>query len=180
MDPFATLGLPRRYDIDMHELETRYRELQRALHPDKHAGAGASQRRLSLERAVAVNEAYRTLKDDLRRAEALLALFQDNDAAHEPSSTQPQDTEFLMQVLELREALDEAKEARDRARVETLTEQVQGMRAATRAELVGVFLVLEAGAAETALSQAASLLGRLKFFDRFLEQVSAAHEEALD
>src|SRR5262249_27402541 len=74
MDPFATLGLPRRYEIDMQELETRYRELQKALHPDKHAGASASQRRLSLERAIQVNEAYRVLKDDLKRAEALVAL----------------------------------------------------------------------------------------------------------
>jgi molecular chaperone HscB len=179
MDPFGVLGLPRRYDIDMHELETRYRELQKALHPDKHAGAGASQRRLSLQKAVAVNEAYRTLKDDLRRAEALLALFQAGDAAHEPSSTQPQDAEFLMQVMELREALDDAKAAHDRARVQTLSEQVQQMRAVARAELVRAFEVLEAGTAQAPLEQAASLVGRLKFFDRFLEQVSAAEEEAL-
>jgi molecular chaperone HscB len=178
MDPFATLGLPRRYDIDMQELETRYRELQRALHPDKHAGAGASERRLSLEKAVAVNEAYHALKDDLRRAEALLALFQASDPAHEPSATQPQDAEFLMQVMELREALDEAKEARDRAHVEALTEEVQGQRTAARAELARVFAALEAGTSQTRLAQAASLLGRLKFFERFLEQVSAAQEEA--
>jgi molecular chaperone HscB len=180
MDPFAALGLPRRYDIDMDELETSYRELQKALHPDKHAGAGASQRKLSLEKAVAVNEAYRTLKDDLRRAEALLALFQASDPAHEPSSTQPQDAEFLLQVMVLREALDEAKDTHDRARVEALTEEVQGQRTATRAELVGVFAVLEGGTSQTRLAQAASLVGRLKFFDRFLEQVSATREEALD
>ena len=32
MDPFSTLGLPRRYEIDLRQLESRYRELHAAGH----------------------------------------------------------------------------------------------------------------------------------------------------
>ena len=69
MDPFATLGLPRRYDVDKVELDRRYRELQQTLHPDKHASAPASERALTLRKAIEVNEAYRVLRDDQKRAE---------------------------------------------------------------------------------------------------------------
>src|SRR6187401_2849327 len=98
MDPFSTLGMPRRYEIDLRELESRYRELQRALHPDRHAGASASQRRMSMLKAVEVNDAYRALKDDLRRAEALLTAYGDGAGAAQDS--RPEDPEFLMQMLE--------------------------------------------------------------------------------
>src|SRR5687767_12186297 len=73
-DPFATLGLPRSFAVDADALERRYRALQRKLHPDRFALKPAAERRASLERATAVNEAYRVVKDPVRRAEALLAL----------------------------------------------------------------------------------------------------------
>ena len=41
MDPFATLGAPRRFDLDLTALEKTHRELSRALHPDKFTQAGA-------------------------------------------------------------------------------------------------------------------------------------------
>src|SRR5690348_9119428 len=109
MDPFATLGLPRRYELDMRQLEANYRELQRVLHPDRHAGASASQRRMNLLKAVEVNEAYRALKNDLSRAEVLLAL----QAGAQPRTAAPEDPDFLMEMLELREALGEAHAAAD-------------------------------------------------------------------
>ena len=59
MDAFDVLGLPPAFDLDAALLEQRYRELQRALHPDRFVKAQASERRASLARAVSVNEAYR-------------------------------------------------------------------------------------------------------------------------
>ena len=109
MDPFATLGLPRRYELDRAALEVRYRELQRALHPDKFAGASASERRLSLSKAVEVNEAYRILRDDLARAEALLAQHRGAASTKAPEA----EPGFLMEMMEQREALGEAKQQKD-------------------------------------------------------------------
>jgi molecular chaperone HscB len=175
MDPFSTLGLPRRYEIDMRQLETSYRELQKALHPDKHAGAGASQRRMSLLKAVEVNEAYRVVKDDLRRAEALLALY-DANAVREQGREDP---EFLMQVMELREGLGEAKAARDLPRVRGMAIEIEREQQAARAALVQAFDLLSSvpGAAE--LTRVSGLIGRLKYFRRFLDEVGSIEQEAL-
>jgi molecular chaperone HscB len=175
MDPFATLGLPRRYEIDMRQLETSYRELQKALHPDKHAGAGASQRRMSLLKAVEVNEAYRVLKDDLRRAEALLALY-DAAAAREQGREDP---EFLMEVLELREALGEAKAARDLEAVRRMAASVAQRAQDARSELVHAFDALPGAHGADELARVSGLIGRLKYFRRFLDEVSSIEEEAL-
>jgi molecular chaperone HscB len=175
MDPFSTLGLPRRYDIDVQRLETGYRELQKALHPDKHAGASASQRRMSLLKAVEVNEAYRVLKDDLRRAEALLALY-DAAAARAPGSEDP---EFLMQVMELREGLSEAKAERDLPRVRRMAAAIEHEAAEARGALVEAFDRLAAAHGAPEVARVSGLIGRLKYYKRFLDEVSSIEQEAL-
>ena len=71
-DPFQTLGVDARFDLDLGAVEKRHRDLSRALHPDRYADASATERRMSLSRAIEVNEAWRALRDPVRRAEALL------------------------------------------------------------------------------------------------------------
>ena len=75
MDPFATLGIERRYDIDLAAVEKRHRELSRALHPDRlrrrRRRPSAS---VALSKAVEVNEAWRIVRDPIPRAEALFTL----------------------------------------------------------------------------------------------------------
>jgi molecular chaperone HscB len=166
MDPFQTLGLPRAYTLDPSALEQRYRDLQRALHPDKHASGTPSARRLSLSKAVEVNEAYRVLKDDVRRAESLLALL--GRAASETAA----DPELLMEVMELREALSEAKHEKDLARVRTLASDVTRRAARAQRELAAAFEAAD-------LPTAGARLSQLKYFKRFLDEVSVIEEEAI-
>lgn len=170
MDPFDTLGLPPRFELDRKLLEQRFRELQRALHPDRHASAPASHRRMNLARAVEVNEAYAVLKDELRRAQAVLRWLGDS-GAHDPA-----DPEFLMEVMELREALGEAKASGDLEAVTALAGRVGKMRSATRAELLDAFAGLRPGE-DTATARA--LVARLRYFKRFLDEVAVIEEEAL-
>ena len=59
MDPFETLGVEPRFDLDLTALEKRHRELSGALHPDRYTGRPASERRMALDRAIKVNEAWR-------------------------------------------------------------------------------------------------------------------------
>jgi molecular chaperone HscB len=175
MDPFATLGLPPRYDLDPSQLEARYRELQRALHPDRHAGASASTRRLSAQKTALVNDAYRTLRDDLRRAEALIA-------AHGGAALladRAADPEFLLQMLELREQLGEAQDEGNNGRVDVLTAQVSTLQSAARAELAETFRALGAASAPELQAKAADLVARLKYFRRFLHEVTSHAEEEL-
>lgn len=175
MDPFATLGLPRSYELDVALLEARYRDLQRALHPDRHTGAGASQRRMSLAKAVEVNDAYRILKDDLKRAQALLAQYREGN----PATTPPAESEFLMEVMELRETLGEAKQARDLVRVRSLAASVERLQMQTRQRLVEGFAALSAAPDVNQLDAIASLIGRLQYYRRFLDEVSVIEEESL-
>jgi molecular chaperone HscB len=174
MDPFATLGLPRRYQLDARQLETNYRELQRVLHPDRHGSAPASQRRMNLLKAVEVNEAYRALKNEVTRAEALLALY----AAGAPSEAGQEDPEFLMEVLELREELSEAHAAGDVAAVRAMADRALGAKRTTQAELGSAFDTLSQGVSTAELTGARRLLGRLKYFHRFLDEVSALEQRS--
>lgn len=175
MDPFATLGLPRRYQVDKVELDRRYRELQQALHPDKHASAPASERALTLHKAIEVNEAYRVLRDDQKRAEALLA------ALGGKVSDQTADPELLMEMMELREGLADARAAKDAARVAQLAAAVTEHADAARSELTQVFdtLLKPPAPPAAALERAQALLGRLRYYRRFHDEVAMFEDEAL-
>jgi molecular chaperone HscB len=106
---FELFGLPPAFRIDAATLERAYRDLQRAVHPDRYAGASDAQKRLALQASARVNDAYRTLRDPVDRAEYLLRL-RDRDPA---SADRQLPVEFLTRQLERREAADEAAGAHD-------------------------------------------------------------------
>jgi molecular chaperone HscB len=178
MDPFTTLGLARRYNLDRNELERRYRDLQQALHPDKYTGAPASERSMTLRKAVEVNEAYRVLRDDGKRAEALLAALSGGVRAAN-AEREPADPELLMEMMELRESLAEAREARASQRIAQLSEQVSSRQRAVQEALVSVFALLDAENTPDALRRARELVGRMRYYRRFLDEVAAFEDEAL-
>ena len=68
VDRFALLGMPRRLSVAHDDLEGRYLEASRAVHPDRHQTADDRTRALSLTASAAVNQAYRTLSDPVERA----------------------------------------------------------------------------------------------------------------
>ena len=167
MDPFAILGIAPSFDVDLGAIEQTHRELSRALHPDRYVGAGSSERREALARAMEVNEAWRIVRDPIRRAEALL---QRNGVTVAEDRAPPADPEFLMEMLEQREALSEAIAAKDRDAVARLAAAVR-----TRAEATerGVADGFAAKATDTVTAR----LGELRFFRRFLDEVSAVEDE---
>jgi len=76
-DHFALLGLPRRLDLDCADLERRYHEASRRVHPDRHQTAKPEERALSLAASAALNRAYRTLRDPIARGRYWLELHGD-------------------------------------------------------------------------------------------------------
>ena len=102
---FVLFGLPVSFEIDRKDLAERYRELQRTVHPDKFANAAETERRLSVQMAALINEAYQSLKDPLARGRYILELrgveINDLDTAFEGV--------FLMEQMELRERLEDVK-----------------------------------------------------------------------
>jgi molecular chaperone HscB len=167
MDPFATLGLERTFALDLKSVEKTHRELSRALHPDKFAQAGAAERRMALDKAQAVNEAWRIVRDPIRRAEALFSLA--GIAVGETNEPKPSQA-FLMEMLEQREALADAKAARDMTRVQALAGEIEAREKAAEEALAGGF-------AKGAGADLVPRLGELRFYRRFLEEASAIEDE---
>jgi molecular chaperone HscB len=107
---FERFQLPRSFDVDTVLLDERYRDSQRAVHPDRFVNASDQERRLSMQQATLLNEGYHVLKDPLQRGRYLLEL-QGYNLDDEQLTTS--DTAFLMEQMELREALGEVREADD-------------------------------------------------------------------
>ncbi len=105
---FELFGLPVTFDVDVDDLAARYREMQRSVHPDRFANASDQDRRLSLQMTALINEAFQTLKDPVRRGRYLLGL-RGVDLGDETDTSM--DPVFLMEQMELREQLDEVKQA---------------------------------------------------------------------
>jgi len=177
MDPFDVLGIEPTFDLGIELLEQRYRDLQRVLHPDRHVSEPPGVRRESLGRAVSVNEAFRVLRDELGRATAVLArLGVEVDEARQ----QPADPMFLMQVMELREGLEEARTSSDMDRVQALRDRVEVDLSGVRAGLRSGFATLLSGGGESGLlEEMTDGVARLRYFHRFLEQVSDMEERIL-
>lgn len=116
-DYFSLFGLEPRFEVDAARLDKVYLELQSAVHPDRFAHLPESERRVSMQWATRVNEAYRTLKRPLLRAQYLLER-RGVDLAHESNTAMPH--EFLMEQMEWREALAEAGAAEDIDELEAL------------------------------------------------------------
>lgn len=74
VDYFSFFGLPRKLNIDPAALEREFYTLSRKLHPDVSAGGDAREQEWSLDQSSRLNNAYRTLKDPIRRTEYLLGL----------------------------------------------------------------------------------------------------------
>lgn len=71
---FAFFGLPRKLDLNVAALEKDFYELNRKLHPDANARASSQEQEWSLEQSSLLNDAYRTLRDPIRRTQYLLSL----------------------------------------------------------------------------------------------------------
>lgn len=121
-DHFALFNLPRKFRIDTAQLDVGYRELQAQVHPDRFADANESQQRLSLQWATKVNEAYQALKKPLQRAIYLLDLVgQGIDLANNHAMS----AEFLVEQMEWREAVADARAENALEALEALDQRVK-------------------------------------------------------
>lgn len=117
-DDFTLFGLPRRFALDRAQLDASWRALQAKVHPDRFASEGAAAQRLAMQWAVRINEAHQRLKDPLKRA-ALLCELAGAPIQAESNTTMP--PAFLMQQMEWRESLEEARAV---SQVQALDEQI--------------------------------------------------------
>lgn len=164
-DPFALLGVAPAYDLDLAALERAFFERSKALHPDRVAGAPVAERIAALSRSRALNDAYQLLKKPVSRAEYLL-----ERAGVTIGDNERLDPTFLMEILELREELAEARAAGKLARVEELQRTMKARRAEALDALPGLFAANDLAAIKNRLIV-------LRYIHRYLEECNAALDE---
>ena len=103
---FELFDVPLQFSQDRIAIDARWRSLQREAHPDKFAAKGAAAQRLAMQWSVRINEAHQRLKDPLKRAAYLCEL---HGAPIDAEKNTAMPTDFLMQQMEWRESIDDAK-----------------------------------------------------------------------
>jgi len=163
-DHFRLFGLPRSFAIDATQLDQHYRALQAQVHPDKSAHLSEAEQRLAMQHSTQVNEAYQTLRKPLARARYLLSL-QGVDTQEETNTAMP--LEFLMEQMEWREAVAEARD------VEVLDELEARLHRETReleTQLAGKI------DADKNYADAAGLVRKLRFMEKLAEEIHSAYD----
>ncbi|OGB10932.1 MAG: Fe-S protein assembly co-chaperone HscB [Burkholderiales bacterium RIFCSPHIGHO2_12_FULL_61_11] len=146
---------------DRAVLDARWKELQREAHPDKFAAQGAAAQRIAMQWSVRINEAYQRLKDPLKRASYLCELH--GAPIHAESNT-AMPTDFLMQQMQWREALDAARTVQD------MDEIASESNAVGREMLLKIEQTLDVS---RDFSAAAQQVRNLMFIERFTSEVDA-------
>jgi len=164
-DPFALLDLEVRFDLDPAALEARFLAESSRCHPDRFSDP--LDQADAAERMSRVTEAYQTLRDDESRARALLAIRQGGGAGPggDDKSLPP---ELLMEMMEVRESLDDAVAGGDAEVVEKHRTWATGKRAEHLAAIAKLF------AEEPSDKNAAAIrlqLNALRYMERMLEQM---------
>jgi molecular chaperone HscB len=167
-DYFQFFGLEARLSIDLPDLENRFYRLSRQLHPDRHAQAAPSERERSLEASAILNDAYRTLRDPVARAEYLL-----KQQGFEQSKQAP--AELLDEVFDLNLALEELRggDVSVRSRLEAARERFLALLQETDAGLEGLFGAYDRSPAPAALGEIRAALNRRKYISNLVQQVES-------
>jgi molecular chaperone HscB len=178
---FEVLGLAPSYFLEPAAVEERFKDLNRKLHPDRFAQKDARERRMSLEWTTAVNDAYRTLKDPLRRATYFLKTHGiDVEKETGKGAMQRLPPEFLEEVLEQREELETAKASKDLEKVRALAAAIERRSAEVFEGMARTLREYESSHDRAALERAGSALAVLKYHARFQEEVEAIEQASLD
>jgi molecular chaperone HscB len=180
LDYFELFGLNPVFDIDPILLNAAQQRLQASHHPDRHVGSNEQDKRLSVQIASRVNQAqiasrvnqaYETLRDPVKRSRYLLEI---NGATLPDDSATTADTEFLMEQIELREAVEACRQGEDAlARSEAIETRLEQRAAGLAREFVERF---EAGRFDEAIESSR----KMQFVQRIQQQLDELQFELED
>lgn len=163
-------GLEHRLDLDLKDLEKRFYALSREHHPDRFSLKSRAEQQRALDATAILNDAYRTLRDPLARAEYLL---KENgfDIGEQGSKNVP--PELLEEVFELNMALEELRGGDESARqsLEPARNKFTGMRDAIDRELAEKFREYDGSRARGVLEQIRGILNRRRYIRNLVNEV---------
>jgi len=162
---FTLFDIPAAFDLNIAELTSRYLSLQKVVHPDKFANASEQEKLHSVQQAAQLNDAYDTLKKPLLRARYLLSL---NNVHLDDDDNTAMDASFLMQQMELHDAIDAAKKQTDIDALNVVIDDIDDLYDAMLRNINDKF-----SKAAPAFDQIAGLVKQMQFFNRLREQTDS-------
>ncbi len=162
---FILFDIPQVFDLNVAELTSRYLALQKVVHPDKFSNASEQEKLHSVQQAARLNDAYDTLKKPLLRARYLLTL---NNVYLDDDDNTTMDANFLMQQMELHEAIDAAKKNVDIDALNAVVDDIDDLHSAMLRSISEKFSL-----PVPAFDHIASLVKQMQFFNRLREQTDS-------
>jgi molecular chaperone HscB len=180
---YDALGLEPKLALEAEELKKRFYERSRQWHPDRFSRAAASEQAKALDMTAVLNDAFRTLRDPVARAD----YFLEQHGIH-PSKTPP--PELLEEVFELNMALEELRGGDDsvRPQLEQARERFTAMRGEIDARLSALFARYDDSGDKALLDEIRGVLDRRRYISNLIRDVereamakeSTAHEAAFE
>ena len=170
-NPFELFGLPVQFQVDAALLSERYLALQKSLHPDNFSASSAQEQRMAVQKSAEINDALHTLKDPIKRAEAIIEAH--TGEMHDIEQKSNRDMAFLMQQMEWREALEEIENNQDESALFDFSQEIAQAQKAILAQL------------ETTLNaqqwqDALAINDKLRFIKKLMVEIERVEETVFD
>ena len=166
-NPYEVFDLPPTFDVDERALQRRYVQLSAATHPDRFPDP--VEQAEAAERSAAINQAHRQLRDPEQRARVLLELM----GSAEPDDNSKLPPDVLMELMEVREALEEARSRGDEAAIARTVRDARADRKQHLERVGQLFAEAQTASEDTRadlLAQVRDELNALRYVQRLLEQ----------
>ena len=179
-DYYQLLGISKSLNLSLDVLQQRYYALSRELHPDRFMRRPEAEREGALEMSSALNDAYRTLKDPIQRAQYVLSQ-EGFDIGEQRSKDVP--PELLEEVFELNMALEEMRGGDESARpqLEQAEKNFTNMLAEVDQQIQALFAQYDASQSRDTLAQLRAALNRRKYIQNLVSEVrsslGASHQQ---
>jgi molecular chaperone HscB len=166
MNFYEALGLEPKLALDPEDLKKRFYDRSRQWHPDRFSRASSEEKQRSEEMTALLNDAFRTLREPVSRAQYFL-----EESGLEVSKGAP--PELLEEVFELNMALEELREGDESARPQLVSaqERFTGMLGDTDMSLTGLFTRYDEKPDRAVLEQIRAVLNRRKYVSNLVRDV---------
>lgn len=167
---YELLGIERKLSLDVAELQQRFYERSREWHPDKFARKSEAERQQALDMSSQLNDAYRTLRDPVKRAQYVLS-EEGFDVGEQRGRDVP--AELLEEVFELNMALEELRGGDETAKepLEAARSNFERMLEEVDLEMGKLFAAWDAMPARETLAELRGLLNRRKYIQNLIQEV---------
>lgn len=166
-NPFKLLNIPMQFDVDTKALRLAFIQQSAMNHPDRFIDP--LEQADAAEKSASINKAYQTLKKPFDRASAMIKMLSDSPIA----DTKQLPPNLLMEMMEIREELEEAQANQNQAELDRLKKwahQQESQHMQTVAQSLDQASQSPAGQRSDLLAKATEQLNALRYIQRMLEE----------